>query len=217
MATFVRAAPTVFDCFWLVQCRQPEMWHSVFFATALAVGLRSAELTGAGLLISTFSRPAVVLAREGEGGAHYHWKLSFTTPPPTPDGLEQKMRRLWTFCFAIPPPQAVSPPPPPRLSPPLSHSPNPHSSSHCDICEARSPHNKNTLGKCLGSNVCLNWPDESHLDWVCAILLATKYSDKRGSATWAGGLSHWQDTLPEYPRSGTMCAMKWHKSPDKAT
>lgn len=161
------------------------MWHSVFFTTASAVGLRSAELTGAGLLISTFSRPAAVLAQEGEGGAHYHWKLSFTTPPPTPDGARAENAEVMDFlpCNPPTPPQAVSPPPPPRLSPPLSHSPNPHSSSHCDICEARSPHNKNTLGKCLGSNVCLNWPDESHLDWVCAILLATKYSDKRGSAT----------------------------------
>lgn len=39
-----------------------------------------------------------------------------------------------------------------------------------DICEARSPHNKNTLGKCLVGVVCLNWPDESHFDWGTAIL-----------------------------------------------
>lgn len=81
---------------------------------------------------------------------------------------------------------ATSPPPRLPLLFLLHHPPQPpdsftkpHWCSHCDICEARSPHNKNTLGKCLGSNVCLNWPDESHLDWACAILLAAKYSHRR--------------------------------------
>lgn len=37
-----------------------------------------------------------------------------------------------------------------------------------DVCEAGSPHNKNTLGKCLLGVVCLNWPDESHFDWGTA-------------------------------------------------
>lgn len=91
-----------------------------------------------------------------------------------PMGQSTKCRgQTLNFCHETPPPKADSPflYPPTTLNP-LSHSPNPHQSSHCDICEARSPHNKNTLGKCLGSNVCLNWPDESHLDWVCAILLS---------------------------------------------
>lgn len=79
---------------------------------------------------------------------------------------------LGSLSVPVPPP-ASYPLPPDSFT-------KPHWCSHCDICEARSPHNKNTLGKCLGSNVCLNWPDESHLDWVCAILLATKYSHRRG-------------------------------------
>lgn len=90
----------------------------------------------------------------------------------------RKMQKVVDFLPCNPSPLgAAYPHTPLKPSPSLSHSPIPPRPTHptrpacCDICEARSPHNKNTLGKCLGSNVCLNWPDESHLGpGVCATL-----------------------------------------------
>lgn len=117
------------NCLWLLlTCATRAARNvalSVFSTTACTVGPWSAEHMGAGPLIS---RLAVVLAHE-EGGARHHWKLRFTTSP-TPNGLEYKMQRLWTFCLATPAPSGwlpvpVPPPPPPTCNP-LSHSLNPH-------------------------------------------------------------------------------------------
>lgn len=180
MAAFVGTAPTVWNRYGLVQPRRPEMWHSSSFPqlpAQLCPGQRSTWGLGRSPkgLQRFWPTKEEGLAITGNLCSPHH---------QLPVGASTKCRSYGlNSCLAISPPPRQSlcscPPLPPHPQPPDSFT-KPHWCSHCDICEARSPHNKNTLGKCLGSNVCLNWPDESHLDWVCAILLATKYSHRRG-------------------------------------
>lgn len=178
--------------------------------------LRSADCQGGWgmggwLLLAAFGRAACC----GSGPRRCRsGSLSLETATSPRRFREENCERLWTFCLAILPLGGC--PPDSNTPPSLSHSPIPPRPTHptrpacCDICEARSPHNKNTLGKCLGSNVCLNWPDESHLGpGVCATL--PRNSIQRQKATSSRQRRRqWRNVskLVGSANSGTACATK---------
>lgn len=155
--TFVRAAPTVWG--W-------PLTRSAQASRNVALPVSPPQLPPqlgpgqhrAGGQAADQQTPAAGLAH-GEGA----WPTLGAYVHHTTNSQRVRLQTAEVTDTTTAPPPNAPPLPWPLSKPPLVQP--------CDICEARSPHNKNTLGKCLGSNVCLNWPDESHFDWDCAILL----------------------------------------------